>query len=218
MWALLLCPSWCFSWPWWDGWWRRSESAHFLSKPCLAVQPGSLVLMLLGNAPDTAICGHTTPEVGRSAPTIVGSSWAELLSLAISSQYLPSPVLTTASFLCSTAGTCVFQGHLEVLPRVARERKHSLDLTDLSLSLPYLCTGKQKKQRKPRWPSCPPSSSYWRNGAVAWQCHKCPSCLHSAPRQFSSPESGASLTTFHFFTLALVTTLHTSSLERLDKG
>lgn len=47
--------------------------------------------MLLGNAPDTAICGHTTPEVGRSAPTVVGSSWAELLCLAISSQYLPCP-------------------------------------------------------------------------------------------------------------------------------
>lgn len=218
VWALPLCPTWCFSWPRWDGRWRSSGSAHFLSMPYLAVQPGNPVLTLLGDAPDSAIRGHTAPEVGRSSPSVVGSSWAKLLCSAISSQQMPNPVLTTASFLCSTAVTCVFQSHLEVLPRLARERKYGLDLTDLSLSLPYLWTGKQKKQRKPRWPSCPPSSSYWRNWAVAWQCHKCPSCLHSVPRHFSSPESGASHTTFHFFPLAQVATLHTSSLERLDKG
>lgn len=36
---------------------------------------------------------------------------------------------------------------------------------------------------------------------MAQQCHECLSCLHSAPRCFSSPASGASLLPFHFFPL-----------------
>ena len=77
---------------------------------------------------------------------------AQRLRPALSSQHLPSPVLTTAAALRSTAGRCpAASGQLASAPRAGRRGKRRLAwVSHSSCSAPCPCTDHQKEWREPR--------------------------------------------------------------------
>ena len=139
---------------------------------------------------------------------------AQRLRPALSSQHLPSPVLTTAAALRSTAGRCpAASGQLASAPWAGRRGKRRLG-SHTALALPLAPA--QATRRSGGSPGDPAALHQApAEGAEQPPCRECPSCLCSAPRCCSSPASGASLLTFCSFPLAQATTLHASSLERL---
>ena len=142
---------------------------------------------------------------------------AELLCPAVSNQHLPSPILTTAAALHSTAGLYLAaSGQLGIAPRAGRRGKRQLGShTSLSLPLPHA----QATRRSGESPGDPAALHQApREGAELPQCCECPFCLFSATRCFSRPVSHALPLTFHFFPLAQAMTLRASSQERLVEG
>lgn len=107
--------------PWVSPAWRRS--------------PGGPVLASRGDAPGVAVRGgHTAPLPPGLRAALERAELAELLRPAVSSQHLPSPVLTAAAALRPAAGRCPAAGGTSgVLPGLAGERKGGLGLTRLFL-------------------------------------------------------------------------------------